>query len=272
MRSPVFYVEIPPSLFAPVIKGLADGGLLPAQARVVVEKPFGHDLESARALATELHRFIDESQLDRIDLPGKMGLDGIPYLRFANVMIQPVWKSSARRARADHDGRAPGCSGSRLFLRSRVCASRRRRQPPHADPCGRRDGCTGWPRPGNDQGCEVRGLRATPDADPAGYVRAHCVGARYAESRREGAVRLVASLRGDSFLSRARTRRARPPGPDGGGYRRGGAPRGDPLGPPSSATSPPTRIRPRGSLPRATPPRLEGSRRRSSPKPWGRVG
>ena len=39
MRSPVFYVEIPPSLFAPVIKGLADGGLLPAQARVVVEKP-----------------------------------------------------------------------------------------------------------------------------------------------------------------------------------------------------------------------------------------
>ena len=92
VRSPVFYLEIPPSLFALVIKGLADGGLLPAQARVVVEKPFGHDLESARALATELHRYIDESQLYRIDhFLGKMGLDEILYLRFANVMVEPVW-------------------------------------------------------------------------------------------------------------------------------------------------------------------------------------
>jgi glucose-6-phosphate 1-dehydrogenase len=92
VRSPVFYLEIPPSLFAPVIQGLADGGLLPAQARVVVEKPFGHDLKSARALATELHRFIDESQLYRIDhFLGKMGLEEILYLRFANVMIEPVW-------------------------------------------------------------------------------------------------------------------------------------------------------------------------------------
>jgi glucose-6-phosphate 1-dehydrogenase len=90
--SPVFYLETPPSLFASVIKGLADAGLLPAQARVVVEKPFGHDLRSARELATELHRFIDESQLYRIDhFLGKMGLEEILYLRFANVMIEPVW-------------------------------------------------------------------------------------------------------------------------------------------------------------------------------------
>jgi glucose-6-phosphate 1-dehydrogenase len=59
----VFYLEIPPSLFARVIKGLADVRLAPAQARVVVEKPFRHDLESARALAVELHRFVDEPQL-----------------------------------------------------------------------------------------------------------------------------------------------------------------------------------------------------------------
>ena len=91
-RSPVFYLEIPPSLFAPVIKGLAGGGMLPARARVVVEKPFGHDLKSARALARELHRFIKESQLYRIDhFLGKMGLDEILYLRFANVMLEPVW-------------------------------------------------------------------------------------------------------------------------------------------------------------------------------------
>ena len=91
-RSPVYYLEIPPSLFAMVIKGLADAELLPAQARVVVEKPFGHDLGSARALAADLHRFIDESQLYRIDhFLGKMGLDEILYLRFANVMVEAVW-------------------------------------------------------------------------------------------------------------------------------------------------------------------------------------
>ncbi len=59
---------------------------------MVVEKPFGHDLESARALAAELHRYLDESQLYRIDhFLGKMGLQEILYLRFANTTIEPVW-------------------------------------------------------------------------------------------------------------------------------------------------------------------------------------
>src|SRR5262245_24410939 len=65
-QTPVFYLEIPPSLFGMVIKGLAAAGLT-SNARVVVEKPFGHDLESARALAEEIHAYIDESQLYRID-------------------------------------------------------------------------------------------------------------------------------------------------------------------------------------------------------------
>jgi len=90
-HSPVFYLEIPPSLFGMVIKGLADAGLT-RKARVVVEKPFGHDLQSARELADEIHEHIDESQLYRIDhFLGKMGLDEILYLRFANVMFEPVW-------------------------------------------------------------------------------------------------------------------------------------------------------------------------------------
>src|SRR4051812_49037900 len=90
-RSPVFYLEIPPFLFGTVIKGLAKAGLTEA-ARVVVEKPFGHDLVSARELNDEVHQYIDESQLYRIDhFLGKLGLLETLYLRFANTMLEPVW-------------------------------------------------------------------------------------------------------------------------------------------------------------------------------------
>jgi glucose-6-phosphate 1-dehydrogenase len=89
---PAFYLEIPPSLFAMVIEGLANVKLLSAGQRVLVEKPFGHDLESARELAADLHKYVDESQLYRIDhFLGKMALEEILYLRFANVLLEPVW-------------------------------------------------------------------------------------------------------------------------------------------------------------------------------------
>ncbi|MGH2832435.1 MAG: glucose-6-phosphate dehydrogenase, partial [Solirubrobacteraceae bacterium] len=89
--APVFYLEIPPSLFGPVIGKLAGAGLS-KNARIVVEKPFGHDLASARALASEIHQYIREDQLYRIDhFLGKMGTDELLYLRFANTMIEPIW-------------------------------------------------------------------------------------------------------------------------------------------------------------------------------------
>ena len=89
--TPVFYLEVPPFLFGAVVKGLAEAGLT-ERARIVVEKPFGHDRGSATELADELHQYIDESQLYRIDhYLGKMGLEEILHLRFANSMLEPIW-------------------------------------------------------------------------------------------------------------------------------------------------------------------------------------
>jgi glucose-6-phosphate 1-dehydrogenase len=89
--TPVFYLEIPPFLFGQVVKQLSDAGLTKG-ARVVVEKPFGNDRDSAHALAEELHQYIDESQLYRIDhYLGKMGLDEILHLRFQNAILEPIW-------------------------------------------------------------------------------------------------------------------------------------------------------------------------------------
>src|SRR6201999_2250325 len=90
-ETPVFYLEIPPFLFGRVVKGLSEAGLTTG-ARLVIEKPFGHDRQSARDLADELHQYIDESQLFRIDhYLGKMGLEEILHLRFANAILEPVW-------------------------------------------------------------------------------------------------------------------------------------------------------------------------------------
>ena len=91
VRQPVFYLEIPPFLFGTVVAGLAGAGLT-ENARVVVEKPFGHDVASARELNEQIHAHLDESQLYRIDhFLGKMGLAEILYLRFANTTFEPIW-------------------------------------------------------------------------------------------------------------------------------------------------------------------------------------
>ena len=88
---PVFYLEVPPSLFGTVVRGLADAGLTEG-SRVVIEKPFGHDLESARALNAELCEVLEEDQILRIDhYLGKEPVMDITYLRFANSILEPVW-------------------------------------------------------------------------------------------------------------------------------------------------------------------------------------
>ena len=89
--APVFYLEIPPSLFGPVVEGLSAAGLT-RNARVVVEKPFGHDLQSAQELNGRLRSILSESQLYRIDhFLGKLSVQDILHLRFANTVLEPLW-------------------------------------------------------------------------------------------------------------------------------------------------------------------------------------
>ena len=90
-RRPTHYLAIPPSLFGSVIEQLGASGCA-AGARVVIEKPFGHDLATARALNQTLHAVLPESSVFRIDhYLGKEAVENLLYFRFANTFLEPIW-------------------------------------------------------------------------------------------------------------------------------------------------------------------------------------
>ncbi|WP_033337617.1 glucose-6-phosphate dehydrogenase [Catenuloplanes japonicus] len=88
---PLFYLAIPPAVFTDVVGGLKDSGLA-RRGRVIVEKPFGHDLASAQALAVTLRGAFDPERTFRIDhYLGKEAVEGIAALRFGNRLLEPIW-------------------------------------------------------------------------------------------------------------------------------------------------------------------------------------
>jgi len=90
-RRPLHYLAIPPSMFSTVATGLSQSGCA-NDARVIVEKPFGRDLASARTLNETLHRFFPESAIFRIDhYLGKEAVENLLYFRFANSFLEPIW-------------------------------------------------------------------------------------------------------------------------------------------------------------------------------------
>ncbi|MFD2741128.1 glucose-6-phosphate dehydrogenase [Sulfitobacter aestuarii] len=90
-----FYLSVSPTLFGAIADNLNAHGLATPESRIVVEKPFGHDLASARALNADLRRGFDEGQIYRIDhYLGKETVQNLMVLRFANSLWEPLWNST----------------------------------------------------------------------------------------------------------------------------------------------------------------------------------
>lgn len=94
----LFYLATLPEFFETIVAGMAQQGLLDQQQgwrRVVIEKPFGYDLQSARQLNERIHRYLSEDQIYRIDhYLGKESVQNLLVFRFANLMFEPIWNAN----------------------------------------------------------------------------------------------------------------------------------------------------------------------------------
>ena len=123
-QRPLHYLAVPPSLFGTVAEGLAKSGCA-ASARVVIEKPFGHNLATAQQLNRTLHQFFPEENIYRIDhYLGKEPVQNILYTRFANPIFEPIWNRDHIRSIQITIAESFSRSRSISSIRSRACLSR----------------------------------------------------------------------------------------------------------------------------------------------------
>ena len=112
-----FYFSVGPGVYSDLAKGLKRHGLTQSDTRIVVEKPFGHDLETAKALNKELAQYFDESQIYRIDhYLGKETVQNLMAVRFGNMLFEPLWNSAIYRPYTDHGSRERRCGRARRVL------------------------------------------------------------------------------------------------------------------------------------------------------------
>ncbi len=197
-RRPVFYLATPPSLFGPIVESLGRAGLA-KRARVVVEKPFGHDLASARALNEQLLRDAGRgSHLPDRPFPGQGAGAGhrVPALRERDLRAD--LEPASHRIRADHPRGVVRHRGPRQLLRRRGSVARRRPEPPPSRPGPGHDGIA--------VGGQGRDRRSSPRCAPRDPRR----GSRRV---RPGAVRGLRRAR--TACVRGRTRRRSPPSGSG---------------------------------------------------------
>ena len=159
----LFYLAVPPENYETIFRNLANGGLtiecsdLTGWTRVLVEKPFGDDRETARELDTLLGSLFREEQIYRIDhYLAKEMLQGIMNFRFTNNLFECEWNRTAIESIDITLARVDRRREARRVLRRRRRAARRRAEPPPADARARRDGAAAPRQAPTTSGTRVR--------------------------------------------------------------------------------------------------------------------
>ena len=126
---PVHYLAVPPSLFGNVVEALGKSGSA-QNARIIIEKPFGHDLASAQKLNAILHSVFPESAIFRIDhYLGKEAVENLLFFRFANTFLEPIWNRNYVHSVQITMAEPFGVAGPRHILRSSGSDPRRPPKP-----------------------------------------------------------------------------------------------------------------------------------------------